>query len=57
MTPSNAPSSERTSPVTQGKPAVEARQGVISGRVVSVLIASTVLGVVALVVCWWIFGH
>jgi hypothetical protein len=41
----------------EGKPAVEARQGVISGRVVTVLLVSLALAVLALGVTWFIFGR
>ena len=35
------------------KPAVEARQGVISGRVVTVLVASLALGVLAMAIAYF----
>jgi hypothetical protein len=38
-----------------GIPPVEARQGVISGRVLTVLVISLVLGIVALTVAWLVF--
>ena len=47
---------DRTQPVA-ATPAVEARQGVISGRVVTVLVISMFLSVVALGVAWIVFGH
>jgi hypothetical protein len=44
---------KQTSPLSHaGKPATEARQGVISGRVLLVLLASTTLAVIALAVAY-----
>ena len=48
---------DRERPTTAGMPPVQARQGVISGRVVTVLIVSVTLSVVALIVAYLIFGH
>jgi hypothetical protein len=55
MTPSDIQQREQSRPATAGKPAVQARQGVISGRVVTVLVVSLFLGIVALAICWSAF--
>jgi hypothetical protein len=57
MAPSDFPSTDQTQSTTPAKPAVEARQGVISGRVVTVLAVSSALAVLALVIAYLIFGH
>jgi len=44
-------------PASAGKPATEARQGVVSGRVVTVLVVSTVLVIVAMVVAYLVTRH
>jgi hypothetical protein len=47
------PRDDRTDEVTV--PAQSARQGVISGRVVTVLVASLTLSIIAMLIAWLIF--
>jgi uncharacterized membrane protein len=48
---------QRDNQTVETTPAVEARQGVISGRVVTVLAISLSLSIAALGVAWLTFGH
>jgi len=41
--------------VAEERTAVEARQGVISGRVLLVLVTSLILAIVAMAIGWYIF--
>jgi hypothetical protein len=52
----DAPEIPRVDPAkvtTNGTPAVRTRQGLVTGRVLTVLVISVLLGVVALAVCYF----